>query len=159
MNLMRRSPVPGRPDFAAVMTDTPAGGSTAVIAVPPARPGPPAPAAAAERGRTIVTRQAVEHITARLTADCAEVSGTTRPRAGGRERLDDAAVAARLHGSTAVSLAVRCSVPYPQPVARSAEALREFLFSRVTELTGLRVQRVDVAVAELSTGPRGRRVR
>lgn len=141
------------------MTDIPGGGSTAVTAVRPARPEPPVPAAAAERGRTIVTRQAVEHITARLTADCAEVSGTTHAGLGGREHHDDAAVAARLHGSTAVSLAVRCSVPYPQPVARSAEALREFLFRRVSELTGLRVQRVDVAVAELTTGPRGRRVR
>ena len=142
------------------MTDAP-GGGTAVIAAPASRLAPSAPAgavAAADRGRTVITRQAVERITARLTADCPEVGGTTHRVLGVRGRHDDALVAARMHGSTAVSLAVRCSVPYPQPVGRSAEALREFLITRVTELTGLRVQRVDVAVAELSSGPRRRRV-
>jgi uncharacterized alkaline shock family protein YloU len=149
--------LPAQPSFEAVLTDDAPGGGQSGLA--PARLEPAGLAEAAERGRTVISRQAVEHITARLTADCPEVGGTTRRMLGVRERQGDALVAARLHGSTAVSLAVRCSVPYPHPVARSAEALRELLFTRVSELTGLRVQRVDVAVAELSSSPRGRRVR
>jgi uncharacterized alkaline shock family protein YloU len=121
---------------------------------------PVAAADAAERGHTTVSSQAVEHIVARLTAECPAVGGTARRvlgvNAGGNP--DDEVVAVRLHGSTAVSLAVRCSVPYPQPVASSTEALRELLMTRVRELTGLRVQRVDITVAELPTSPSGRRV-
>jgi uncharacterized alkaline shock family protein YloU len=110
---------------------------------------------AAERGRTTVSRQAVEHIAARLTDGRPGAGGAPGPAAGTQ---GDAAVAARLHGATAVSLAVRCSVPYPRPVARSAEALRELLMTRVLELTGLRVQRVDISVTDLPGAGQGRRV-
>ena len=115
---------------------------------------------AAERGRTVVSAQAVERIVGRVVTECPEVSGIGRrvlglPVGPGRE---DAGVAVRLHGTTAVSLAVRCSVRYPRPVARSAEALRTLLTARVTELTGLRVQRVDITVTELPGASAGRRV-
>lgn len=115
---------------------------------------------AAERGRTVVSAQAVERIVGRLVNECPEVGGIGRrvlglPVGPGRE---DAGVAVRLHGTTAVSLAVRCSVSYPRPVARSAEALRTLLTERVTELTGLRVQRVDITVTELPGAAAGRRV-
>lgn len=115
---------------------------------------------AAERGRTVVSAQAVERIVGRVVTECSDVSGIGRrvlglPVGPGRE---DAGVAVRLHGTTAVSLAVRCSVPYPRPVARSAEALRTLLIARVTELTGLRVQRVDITVTELPGARAGRRV-
>ena len=107
---------------------------------------------------TTVSRQAVERIAARLTADSPDVGRPPRRGSGGRGGPGVAAVAARLHGTTAVSLAVRCSVPYPHPVARSTEALRELLMTRVLELTGLRVQRVDINVTDLPTRAHGRRV-
>lgn len=110
---------------------------------------------AAERGRTTVSRQAVEHIAARLTDGRPDAGGVPGRAAGAH---GDATVAARLHGVTAVSLAVRCRVPYPRPVARSAEALRELLMTRVLELTGLRVQRVDIRVTDLPGADQGRRV-
>jgi uncharacterized alkaline shock family protein YloU len=120
---------------------------------------------AAERGRTTVSRQAVEAVTARLAADCPDVEG---PDAGEAARRlpglhatlhrDDPVVAARLHSATAVSLAVRCSVRYPRPVARTAERLRELLMTRVSELTGMRVQRVDITVTGLPSAAHGRRV-
>lgn len=133
----------------------------AAVAVP-VRPRPAAPSAvaaddASERGRTVVTHQAVERIAARLVADCPDVGGTARRVLG--LGGGDAVVAVRLHGARAVSLAVRCSVPYPRPVRRSAEALRELLMTRVPELTGMRVQRVDVTVTWLPTpAASGRRV-
>src|ERR1700744_2932224 len=112
----------------------------------PALAPPDVPAAA--RGRTAISRQAVERIAVRLVADCPDVGGTARRMLGRpvSHPRDDAAVTARLHGTTAVSLAVRCSVSYPHPVARSAEALRTLLVTRLRELTGLRVQRVDISV-------------
>jgi uncharacterized alkaline shock family protein YloU len=141
---------PGRTPAVTAQLERPQAGYPALADAPPA---------AAERGRTTVSRQAVERIAARIVAECPEVEGTARRvlgvNAGGQR--GDAAVAARLHGATAVSLAVRCSVPYPRPVARSAEALRELLIARVRELTGLRVQRVDITVAELSSGANRRR--
>jgi uncharacterized alkaline shock family protein YloU len=135
-----------------------AGADLAELTAPAALTGVGAPAA--ERGRTVVSPQAVERIVGRLVTECPEVSGLARRVLGvhvGPAR-EDAGVAVRLHGTTAVSLAVRCSVPYPRPVARSAEALRTLLIARVTELTGLRVQRVDVTVAELPGASAGRRV-
>lgn len=118
------------------------------------------PVLAAERGRTIVSRQAVERIAARLVAECPDAGGTARRVLGmgiGDGR-GDAEVAARLHGTAAVSLAVRCSIPYPRPVARAAETLRDLLMAQVKELTGLTVQRVDIIVTELPAQMTRRRV-
>jgi uncharacterized alkaline shock family protein YloU len=109
----------------------------------------------AERGRTIITRRAVERITARLVDQCPDVESTTRRRLG--VPRDDSAAAAWLHGTKAVSLAVRCTVPYPRPVRQSTEALRQLLVTRVEEMTGMRVQRVDVIVTALLSAA-GRRV-
>jgi len=131
---------------AATLADVPA------AAYPAGAPG----SDPAERGRTVVSRQAVERITARLVADCPGVEGAARRRLGGQ--AGEPAVA-WLHGTRTVSLAVRCAVPYPNPVRASAEALRQLLVTRVGELTGMRVQRVDVIVTGLPATERGRRVR
>lgn len=141
-----------------------AGGQGGPPPSPPAAAARPAPAstrpAAAERGRTTVSRQAVERIAARLVSECPDVAAPARHALGALigQRRDEAAVTARLHGTTAVSLAVRCAVPYPRPVARSAEALRTLLMTRLPELTGLRVQRADIIVTELPARTGGRRV-
>jgi uncharacterized alkaline shock family protein YloU len=129
---------------------------------PSAAVGAPSPsasgrAAAAERGRTVITRQAVERITRHLVDQCPDVEGGSR-RWLGVAVGDGAAADAWLHGTTAVSLAVRCAVPYPRPVRASAEALRQLLIARVAELTGMRVQRVDITVTGLPAGAGGRRV-
>ena len=163
MNRSAQAEAERRPALRTGVADKP--GETPAVTGQLVRPraGRPAladtPAAAAERGRTTVSRQAVERIAARIVADCPEVEGTARRvlgvNAGGNR--GDATVAARLHGASAVSLAVRCSVPYPRPVARSAAALRELLTARVSELTGLRVQRVDINVTELPAGTNRRR--
>jgi uncharacterized alkaline shock family protein YloU len=121
----------------------------------------PVPAGVSQRGRTTVSRRAVERIAARLIDECPEAGGTARRILGvsaGQPDRCSADVTARLHGATAVSLAVRCSVPYPRPVARAAAAVRELLTARLAELTGLTVQRIDITVTELTTASTGRRV-
>jgi uncharacterized alkaline shock family protein YloU len=164
MNQSAQAAAEGRPALLPGVADKPGGAPAVTAQLVRPQAGRPAladaPAAAEERGRTTVSRQAVERIAVRIVAECPEVEGTARRvlgvNAGGNR--GDATVAARLHGASAVSLAVRCSVPYPRPVARSAEALRELLTARVAELTGLRVQRVDINVTELPAGTSRRRV-
>lgn len=112
-------------------------------------------------GRTTVSERAVERIAARLVAECPDVGGTARRVLGvtvGAAVERDATVTARLHGTTEVSLAVRCSVPYPNPVRRATDTLRQLLLRQVPELTGLAVQRVDIDVTQLTTDAVGRRV-
>jgi uncharacterized alkaline shock family protein YloU len=127
----------------------------------PARDTTPAPADVSERGRTTVSGRAVERIAVRLIDECPEAGGTARRILGvsaGQAARESADVTARLHGTSAVSLAVRCSVPYPRPVARATAALREILTTRLAELTGLTVQRIDITVTELTSAGTGRRV-
>jgi uncharacterized alkaline shock family protein YloU len=105
---------------------------------------------------------AVERIATKVVADSAGVGGTARRLLGiavGQASAErDAEVAARLRGVSAVSLQVRCSVPYPTPVAQAVETLRGELSERIGELTGLSLQRVDVTVTSLVTAS-GARVR
>ncbi len=116
----------------------------------------------AERGSTTVAELAVERIATKVVADSAGVGGTARRLLGiavGQASAErDAEVAARLRGVSAVSLQVRCSVPYPTPVAQAVETLRGELSERIGELTGLSLQRVDVTVTSLVTAS-GARVR
>jgi uncharacterized alkaline shock family protein YloU len=116
----------------------------------------------AERGTTQVAELAVERIAMKVVADSAGVGGTARRLLGvsvGQASAErDAEVDARLRGVSAVSLVVRCSVPYPTPVAEAVATLRGELVERIGELTGLSVQRVDVTVTSLVTAS-GARVR
>jgi uncharacterized alkaline shock family protein YloU len=114
---------------------------------------------AGERGRTTVSEQVVERIGSVLAAEFDGIGGAARrvlSVAVGGEQLDrDAQVSARVDGGT-VTLAVRCSVRYPAPVAATTEALRGELCTRIAELTGLRVRRVDITVVALHATGGGR---
>jgi uncharacterized alkaline shock family protein YloU len=121
----------------------------------------PAPA---ERGATTIAEAAIERIATRIIAEQAGgVGGTARRLLGvsmGQASTErDAEVAARLRGTSAVSLAVRCSVGYPTPVAEAVTAMRDALTERIGELTGVAVQRIDVTVTSLPTATTGARVR
>jgi len=108
-----------------------------------------------ERGRTTIAERAVERIATRLIAEAEHVGGTARRMLGVTVGAEDpgreAKVHAYLQGDTAVSLVVRCSVPYPTPVAQVTHALRARLIERVGALTGLVVQRVDITITALTT--------
>lgn len=112
-------------------------------------------------GRTTLTERVVERTATVLTREVDGVGGAA-PRvlsvAVGSEDFErDARVTATIDGDT-VTIAVRCSVAYPTPVASTAEALRTHLIARLDELTGLRVRQVDITVTALHTSS-GRRVR
>lgn len=111
---------------------------------------------AAERGRTTVSDLVVERIGTALTSEFDGVGGAARRVIGVAVSGDrDAQVSAHVDGG-AVTLAVRCSVRYPAPVGATTEALRRHLCTRVAELTGLRVRRVDITVVALHATGGGR---
>jgi uncharacterized alkaline shock family protein YloU len=118
----------------------------------------------AERGATTIAEPAIERITTRIIAESSTgVGGTARRLLGvsvGQASAErEADVTARLRGASAVSLQVRCSVPYPTPVAEAITAMRAELSEKLGALTGLAVQRIDVTVTSLPTATTGARVR
>lgn len=108
-----------------------------------------------ERGRTTISEQAVENIATRLIAESEHMGGTARSvlgvTLGAENHGREARVHARVHGETATSLTVRCSIPYPTPVRQATDAVRTDLMRRIEELTGLTVQHVDITVTALTT--------
>ncbi|MET8652010.1 Asp23/Gls24 family envelope stress response protein [Nocardia aurea] len=94
-------------------------------------------AAAELPGRTTVSRRAVRRIAAEAAREVAGIAG-------------DVDVDAEIRGDTTL-LDVRLPIRYPLPITRVVEACREHLSRRTSELTGLTVAAVDIAVAELST--------
>lgn len=138
-------------------------GTTGSAAVVPAAREPSAEEApdAGERGRTTIATRVVERIAGRVIAECAEVGGTSSRvlgiSLGPARHSGDAEVTAQLHGQRAVSLTVRCSVPYPVSVRQATNLVRKQLTTRVGEFTGMTVGRVDITVTALTTTV-GRRV-
>jgi uncharacterized alkaline shock family protein YloU len=120
----------------------------------------PAPAAVpadlAERGALTIADRTVERIAAQAVTEVDGVGGSTARLLGvavavGGQNLDRSAkVFAKVTGDTA-TLSVRLSISYPRSVLRTSDAVRDHLTSRVQELTGLTVERVDITVTALHT--------
>jgi uncharacterized alkaline shock family protein YloU len=118
----------------------------------------PAPAAVpadlAERGALTIADRTVERIASQAVTEVDGVGGSTARLLGvavGGQNLDRSAkVFAKVTGDTA-TLSVRLSISYPRSVLRTSDAVRDHLTSRVQELTGLTVERVDITVTALHT--------
>jgi uncharacterized alkaline shock family protein YloU len=112
-----------------------------------------------DRGRTTVGRQVIEAIAARIACEEAGVGGAARRVLDVAVTGEDAARAPRVEATVVgevVSLQIRLSVTYPDPVHEVTDRVRRRLVERVGELTGKRVGMVDVIVAALHrpAGPR-----
>jgi uncharacterized alkaline shock family protein YloU len=112
-----------------------------------------------DRGRTTVDHQVIEAIAARVACEESGVGGAARRVLGVAVTGEDAAQAPRVEATVAgemVSLRIRLSVTYPDPVHEVTDRVRRQLVERVGELTGKRVGMVDVIVAALHrpAGPR-----
>jgi uncharacterized alkaline shock family protein YloU len=112
-------------------------------------------------GRTTVAGRVVERTATVLIREVDGVGGAARRvlsvDVGSEDFERDARVTATIDGDS-VTIAVRCSVVYPAPVASTTEALRTHLVARLDKLTGLRVRQVDITVTALHASS-GRRVR
>ena len=105
-----------------------------------------------ERGRTTIDRQVIEAIAARIVGEVRGVGGAARRVLGVAVTGEHAEQAPRVEATVAgevVSLRIRLSVTYPDPVQEVTDRVRRRLVDRVGELTGKRVGMVDVVVAAL----------
>ncbi|QYN34527.1 Asp23/Gls24 family envelope stress response protein [Pseudonocardia sp. DSM 110487] len=130
------------------------GGVVVAPTVPDHRPAP-----AAERGRTTVGHRVIESVAARIAGEEPGVGGAARRVLGVAVTGEDAEQAPRVEVTVAgemVSLRIRLSVTYPDPVHEVTGRVRRRLVERVWELTGKRVGMVDVVVVALHrpAGPR-----
>ena len=107
---------------------------------------------AEDRGRTTIEDRVIEAMAARITAEEPEVGGAARRVMGMAVPGEDADQAPRVEATVAgevVSLRVRLSVTYPAPVHTITDRVRHRLIERLGELTGKRIETVDVVVAAL----------
>ncbi|MEO3938954.1 Asp23/Gls24 family envelope stress response protein [Dermatophilaceae bacterium Soc4.6] len=100
-----------------------------------------------ERGRTVIARAVVEHIAVRAAADVEGVE----PAGAGLEKVlgrrypkANADVAGGRAG-----LRLDIAVAWPHPLADVCGQVRDTVMARVGELTGLRVDTVDVTAANV----------
>ncbi|VVJ17715.1 Uncharacterised protein [Amycolatopsis camponoti] len=105
-----------------------------------------------DRGELVVAARVVERIAAHAAGELTDVGGAAGRvlgiAVGGEDADRSVKVAAEVDGDT-VRLAARLSITYPASVTRTTERARAHLRDRVTELTGLAVQRVDITVTAL----------
>lgn len=104
-----------------------------------------------DRGSTSMSRKVLEKIAAQVARDETQAGGTSGGFLGMGARADfgarpDATV--ELAGNIA-SLKVTAGLPYPLPLRRATDQLRQRIAERVTELTGVQVRQVDITVAWL----------
>jgi uncharacterized alkaline shock family protein YloU len=105
-----------------------------------------------DRGRTTIDRHVIEAIAARIAGEERGVGGAARHVLGVAVTGEHAEHAPRVEATVAgevVSLRIRLSVTYPDPVHEVTDRVRRRLVDRVGELTGKRVGMVDVIVAAL----------
>jgi uncharacterized alkaline shock family protein YloU len=105
-----------------------------------------------DRGRTTIDHQVIEAIAVRIASEERGVGGAARRVLGvavtGEHAEQVPRVAATVAGEV-VSLRIRLSVTYPEPVHDVTDRVRRRLVDRVGELTGKRVGMVDIIVAAL----------
>ncbi|MEV4256586.1 Asp23/Gls24 family envelope stress response protein [Spirillospora sp. NPDC049652] len=106
-----------------------------------------APAPASGRGSTLITDRVITRLVGRAAGEAAGAHGLERSvlgrRVGGR---GETRARVTVDGDR-VSAHVAASVEYPTPVRQVARRIRELVGTRVRELTGMTVERVDVEVA------------
>lgn len=108
-----------------------------------------------DRGSTSMSRKVLEKIASQVARDETEAGGSSGGFLGIGTRADFSArpdASVELAGNIA-SLRVRVGLPYPVPLRRATNELRQRIAGRVTELTGVQVRQVDVTVAWLRPRP------
>ncbi|MGV9366693.1 Asp23/Gls24 family envelope stress response protein [Amycolatopsis sp. NPDC003731] len=107
---------------------------------------------AEDRGELVISGHAVERIAAHAAREIDGVGGAAGRvlgvALGGEDADRSVKVDAEVDGDR-VRLATRLSIGYPASVARTTDHARTHLRERVSELTGLDVERVDITVTAL----------
>lgn len=104
-----------------------------------------------DRGSTVLSRKALEKIAGQIAKDETFAGGSSGGFLGIGAKADLSArpqANVELAGNIA-SLKVEVGLPYPVPLRRATDQLRDRISSRITELTGVEVRQVDVTVSWL----------
>ncbi|MFF9785180.1 Asp23/Gls24 family envelope stress response protein [Streptomyces nigrescens] len=135
---------------------------TTQLPSPPLRSGPqgesthtPSLPPPARRGATLVPETVVARIAVRAARE-ALIRHTGRPPA--RLGLGPAHSTAAVHEGSA-RLKVSLDLPYPVDIARTCGEIRRYITDRVSHLTGLRIDDLNVSVQRLVSGESLRRGR
>lgn len=111
----------------------------------------------AERGRTRIADRVVEKIAAQAVAEVDNATGVARSvlgvRLGSAGASSTANVSADVDGGVVAVKAVM-SVRWPAPVQTVTRQVRTNVVERIQDLTGLRVQYVDIEIIALPTDSR-----
>ncbi|WP_312182559.1 Asp23/Gls24 family envelope stress response protein [Arthrobacter sp.] len=105
----------------------------------------------ANRGSTSMSKKVLEKITSQVAQDETQAGGTSGGFLGIGSRADFSArpdADVELAGNIA-SLKVTVGLPYPLPLRRATDQLRQRIAERVTDLTGVQVRQVDITIAWL----------
>ncbi len=130
--------------------------NTGAHAAPPDMPEP-RPGASTDpgsRGRTELAVKVVEKIAGEVAREESISGGVSGGFMGIGGHADMAArpkTTVQLTGNTA-ALTIEVSMPYPVPLRQETGRLRQRIMSRVTELTGVDVEQVDIRVLWLQSG-------
>lgn len=105
------------------------------------------------RGQLVVSRRVVEKIASQAAVEIAAAGGKSGGFLGIGSHADLSTrpeVVVDLSGHTA-TITVAVAIAYPSPIAAAAEQVRRRVMSRVGELAGIQVTRVDVTISMLAT--------
>ncbi|WP_055590050.1 Asp23/Gls24 family envelope stress response protein [Streptacidiphilus griseoplanus] len=108
-------------------------------------------------GRTVIAERVVEKIAALAVQDAERVSGSATRVLGvplGRDRLQQPAQVNAWVDGQVTGLTVRVSLDWPASARGTARRLRVHIVDRVQQLTGLRVDHVDIDIVGLPPTPR-----
>ncbi|MFC4913095.1 Asp23/Gls24 family envelope stress response protein [Actinomadura gamaensis] len=109
--------------------------------------GPDAASGPEDRGTTRITDRVIQRLAGRAAGEASGATGLDKSvlgmKVGGR---GEARARVTVDGDR-VTARVSTSVEYPAPVRQVARRVRELVSARITEMTGMAVERVDVEVA------------
>ena len=115
----------------------------------------------ATRGHLTMDKRVIEQIASQAASESAATGGRSGGLLGIGAHTDLNArpsVSAEIVGRTA-TMAIELAVAYPTPIGRATDDVREHVVSRVGELTGVEVTRVDITVTALHRAAAARQVR
>lgn len=110
-----------------------------------------ASAGASRRGRLVVQRRVVERIASQAAAESGDTGGVSGGLLGIGSQGDLAArpeAGVELVGQSA-TVSLDLTVAYPSPIHAVTDQVRAHIVSRVRELSGVEVTRVDITVTAL----------
>lgn len=134
----------------AVSGPTGASGVSASSSSTTSNAAPPRPALTG-RGKTVISQHVMEQVTSQIASEVTHAGGTSGGLLGFGSHTDLSArpgAKVELSGQQA-SIALEIVLDYPAPLAATTDRVRRHVITKVQQLTGVEVTRVDIDVTGL----------